>query len=148
MDLTTLYRGTKLYSIADDRSQRSASPEMTADVAVLYEHPSGAELPEDLTTFVGKVIEAGMKLDPASVICANLSYTDLTPQKLAEQCGVKTLVIFGTDWMNGLHNAQLQKNQVIRLFGIKVMITDDLETIRTNDLAKKAFWSELKKIFS
>jgi hypothetical protein len=121
---------------------------MTADVAVLYEYPSGAELPEDLTAFVGKVIEAGMKLDPASVICANLPYTDLTPQKLAEQRGVKTLVIFGTDWMNSLHNAQLQKNLVIRLFGIKVIITDDLETIRTNDQAKKAFWSELRKLFS
>jgi hypothetical protein len=151
MDLSTIYKGTKLYNIATPFGQKDGAapvrPEGFSGVSILYEYEDAPALPGDMATFVSRVIEGGMKLEPAKVLTANLCHADISLQKLSEEMGTKTLVIFGTEWMGSLHNAHLRKNQIVKLFGMKVLVTDTLDVINTNDAAKKAFWGELKKLF-
>jgi hypothetical protein len=121
-------------------------PVVFSGVAVLYEYEPDGKLPEAMAVFLGKVIEGGMKLDPAQVLTANLCYSDVSLQKLSEQVKAKVVVIFGTRWLDGLHNANILKNEIVKLYGMKVLVTDTLDVINTNDAAKKAFWVQLKKI--
>ena len=150
MELTTIYKKDKLYSIPATPAKIPV-PEQPADynrVAVLYEYPEAADLPADKVAFMSKVIEAGMKLRPAQTLTANLSHSALTLQKLAEEYSTQRVVIFGTGWIEGLRNAHIDKNDISLLYGMKILVTDPLDTINTHDNAKKIFWNSLKKLFS
>ncbi len=149
MELSGIYKKDKLYNIHSPAAKISPPPvpEGYNRVAVLYEYPEAEELPQDKVAFMAKVIEAGMKLQPAQTLTANLSYSALTLQKLAEEYGTQRVVIFGTGWMEHLRNAHIDKNDISLLYGMKVLITDPLDTINTNDNAKKTFWGQLKKLF-
>lgn len=151
MELTSIYKENKLYKISrpfeGNEKEQMMIPEGFGGVAVLYEYEDGSRLTDDMSTFLGKVIEGGMKLEPAKVLTANMCYTNLSLQKLSELARAKVVVIFGVSWLNELKNANILKNEIVKLYGMKVLITDTLEVINTNDVAKKAFWLELKKIF-
>ncbi len=149
MEINAIYKKDKLYDIPSPAAKTPAPerPEGYNRVAVLYEYPEAAELPADKVAFLAKVIEAGMKLQPAQTLTANLSHTTLTLQKLAEEYSTQRVVIFGTGWMERLRNAHIDKNDISLLYGMKVLITDPLDTINTNDNAKKIFWNSLKKLF-
>lgn len=151
MELSTIYQDTRLYKVsrpgAAGEKGHFSIPAAFKGVAILYEYEASAELPAELGDFLGKVISGGMKLEPASVLTANLCHTDTSLQKLAEEAGAKVVVIFGLQWLHSLKNANILKNEIVKLYGMKVLVTDQLETIQTNDAAKKAFWSELKKLF-
>jgi hypothetical protein len=99
-----------------------------------------------MAVFLGKVIEGGMKLNPAEVLTANMCYTDASLQKLAEQANAKVVIIFGVKWLSGLKNANIMKNEIVKLYGMKVLVTDTVDMINTNDAAKKAFWVQLKRL--
>lgn len=150
MDLLTIYKENKLYKVSKPFQQLATGqitvPSGFKGMAVIYEYEQAANLPDDMAIFLGKVIEGGMKLDPATVLTANMCYTDASLQKLSEQAKARTVIIFGMKWLNGLHNANILKNEIVRLYGMKVLVTDTLDIINTNDAAKKAFWVELKKL--
>ena len=150
MNVTDIYKDTKIYELSKpfggmDKAPMSM-PAVFSGVSILYEYEPAPSLPDDLNVFLGKVIEGGMKLDPANILTANFCYTDVSLQKLAEQVRSKIVIIFGLKWLNELKNANIRKNEVVKLYGMKVLITDTLDVINTNDAAKKAFWVELKKI--
>ena len=151
MDISAIYKDNKLYKLsAPDQPRKMAKlmvPEGFNEVATLYEYIPAAKLPDELAGFLQKVIEGGMKLDPGRVLTANTDHTDVSLQKLAEQAKAKTVIIFGLNWLDGLKNANIRKNEIVKLYGMKVLVTDPLDVINTNDAAKKAFWSELKKLF-
>ena len=151
MELTTLFKDNKLYRISSpfDECQKEQLiiPEGFGGTVILCEYEAERTLPEDMVVFMGKVIEAGMKLKPEDVLIANLCYTDVTLQKLSDEAKAKVVVIFGLKWLNELHNANILKNEIVKLYGMKVLITDTLDVINTNDAAKKAFWLQLKRIF-
>jgi|GEM_PF-3078935 hypothetical protein len=151
MDVSTIYKGNKLYKISAAFEHQKHGDLTVSEgfngVAVLYEYESADKLPDDLAVFLGKVIEGGMKLDPGKSLTANICYTDASLSKLSEQAKAKVVVIFGLKWLDALHNANIRKNEIVKLYGMKVLVTDPLEIINTNDAAKKAFWVELKKIF-
>jgi hypothetical protein len=150
MEISQIYKDTKLYKISgpfDGLGKAAVSvPEGFAGVSVLYEHEGSAILPDDLVVFLARVIEGGMKLGPATVLTANLCYTDTTLRKLSEQVKSKVVIVFGLTWLSELKNARIRKNQAVSLYGMKVLFTDTLDIINTNDAAKKAFWVELKKV--
>ena len=151
MELTSIYKENKLYKISqpfqENEKEEMTVPEGFGGVAILYEYEEGSKLPEDMSTFLGKVIEGGMKLEPAKVLTANMCYTNVSLQKLSELARAKVVVIFGVTWLNELKNANILKNEIVKLYGMRVLITDTLDVINTNDAAKKAFWLQLKKIF-
>ncbi len=150
MDISNIYKGNKLYRISkpfqDTAKTELNVPEAFAGVVVLYEYETVAILPTETAVFLGKVIEGGMKLSPATVLTANLCYMDMSLQKLAEQVKAKVVIIFGVKWLHELKNANIEKNEIVKLYGMKVLVTDPLDIINTNDAAKKAFWLQLKKI--
>lgn len=150
MDISTIYKENKLYKISRPfepvASGQLPIPEGFKGIAILYEYEPDAKLPEDMAAFLSKVIEGGMKLNPAAILTANMCYTDASLQKLAEQAKAKVVIIFGMKWLNGLHNANIMKNEIVKLYGMKVLVTDTLDIINTNDGAKKAFWVELRKL--
>jgi hypothetical protein len=115
-------------------------------MAILYEYEPAAKLPEDMAAFLGKVIEGGMKLDSATVLIANMCHTNASLRKLSDEARAKVVIIFGMKWLNGLHNANIMKNEIVKLYGMRVLVTDTLDIINTNDAAKKAFWVELRKL--
>jgi len=150
MDISTLYKEHKLYHIsapfeAHDRAPLSV-PEGFKGVSVLYEYEPAAGLPDDMALFLSRVIEGGMKLSPADVLTANICYTNASLQKVAELAHDRVAIVFGTKWLDSLHNANISKNEIVKLYGMKVLVTDTLDVINTNDAAKKAFWVQLKKI--
>lgn len=149
MELSGIYKKDKLYAIHSPVAKTPAPPvpEGYNRVAVMYEYPEAEGLPEDKVAFMAKVIEAGMRLQPAHTITANLSYSALTLQKLAEEYNTQRVVIFGADWVSHLRNAHIDKNEICLLYGMKVLCTDTLDVINTNDTAKKNFWGQLKKLF-
>lgn len=149
MELTAIYKKDKLYDIPAPAAKGPAPalPDGYNRVAVLYEYPEAAALPADKAAFLAKVIEAGMKLQPAQTLTANLSHTALTLGKLAEECATQRVVIFGADWLSHLRNAHIDKNEICQLYGMKVLTTDTLDVINTNDTAKKTFWTQLKRLF-
>ena len=150
MDVSNIYNETKLYHISSPfqgLAERPMSlPEDFSGVSVLYEYESAPALPDDQAAFLARVIDGGMKLTPSTVLTANLCYTHVSLQKLAEQAISKTVIIFGLKWLDQLKNANIRKNEVVKLYGMKVLFTDTLDIINSNDAAKKAFWVELKKI--
>ncbi|MBS1618248.1 MAG: hypothetical protein JST76_07000 [Bacteroidetes bacterium] len=149
MELSGIYKKDKLYDIHSPAAKIPPPPipEGYNRVAVLYEYPEAEELPRDKVAFMAKVIEAGMKLQPAHTLTANLSYSALTLQKLAEEYGTQRVVIFGADWISHLRNAHIDKNEICLLYGMRVLCTDTLDVINANDTAKKNFWGQLKKLF-
>ena len=151
MDISSLYKKDKLYKVSPSLSQGDKTeikiPLNSNGVAILYEYQVTDQLPAEIDAFLNKVIEGGMKLLPTETLKTNLYYSDATMQRLSEQIGAKKVVVFGTDWMNGLKNGHLEKNVICMLFGMKVLFTDTLEEINTNDNAKKIFWGHLKKMF-
>ena len=150
MDISTIYKADKLYQVSSPFTSAQngviSVPEGFKGMAVLYEYEPDAALPEAMSSFLSRVIEGGMKLTPSEVLTANICYTDASLQKLAEIAKAKTVIIFGTKWLYSLHNANISKNEIVKLYGMKVLVTDTLEVINTNDAAKKAFWVELKKL--
>lgn len=150
MEVNSIYKENKLYKITEPfqhfKKARFTIPTGYNGVSVLYEYEAADKLPDDMAGFLARVIEGGMKLDPAHVLTANLCYSDVTLQKLAEQAKSKVAVIFGLQWMNDLKNINIRKNQIVKLYGMKILVTDTLDVINSNDAAKKAFWVELKKI--
>ena len=150
MDIRALYKEHKLYRISAPSEAHEIAPlsvpEGFKGVSVLYEYAPGASLPDDMSLFLSRVIEGGMKLSPSEALIANICYTDASLQKLAEQARAKVVIIFGTHWLDSLHNANISKNEVVKLYGMKVLVTDALDVINSNDAAKKAFWVQLKKI--
>jgi hypothetical protein len=151
MDVTSIYKGSKLYTVAKvfDSSSKTEFliPKNFNGVSVLYEYEAAEALPDSLSGFLDKVLEGGMRQDPARILSANMCYTNVSLQKLAEQARATTVVIFGRKWLNSLKNANIDKNEIVKLFGMKVLITDTLEVISIDDTAKKAFWLQLKKLF-
>lgn len=149
MELTAIYKKDKLYDIPlrTAKGPVPAVPDGYNRVAVLYEYPDAAEMPADKVAFMNKVIEAGMKLQPAQTLTANLSHTALTLRQLAEEYGTQRVVIFGADWISHLRNAHIDKNEICLLYGMKVLTTDTLDVINASDAAKKTFWGQLKKVF-
>jgi hypothetical protein len=151
MDVSTIYKGNKLYKISETFEHEGGAqlivPEGFSGVATLYEYEPADRLSDDLAAFLRKFIEGGMKLDPDKVLSANICYTDASLRKLSEQAKAKIVVIFGLKWLDGLHNANIRKNEIVKLYGMKVLVTDSLDIINSSDTAKKAFWVELKKIF-
>jgi len=151
MDVSKIYKENKLYKISEtfEHQERAqlAVPEGFSGVATIYEYEPADKLSDELSAFLRKFIEGGMKLDPAKVLTANMCYTDSSLRKLSEQAKAKIVVIFGLKWLDGLHNANIRKNEIVKLYGMKVLVTDSLDVINTSDAAKKAFWVELKKIF-
>ena len=150
MVVNSIYKDNKLVVIKEPFQHTEKSPftipEGYKGVTILYEYEEAAKLPDDMATFLSRVIEGGLKLDPAQVLTANLCHSDVTLQKLAEQAKSKVVVIFGLQWLDSLKNANIRKNQIVKLYGMKVLATDTLDVINANDAAKKAFWVELKKI--
>ena len=150
MEVNSIYKDNKLVVIKEpfQHSEKVGYiiPDGYKGVSILYEYDETAKLPDDMAGFLTRVIEGGLKLDPTQVLTANLCYSDVTLQKLAEQAKSKVVVIFGIQWLYSLKNANIRKNQVVKLYGMKVLATDTLDVINTNDAAKKAFWVELKKI--
>ena len=150
MVVNSIYKDNKLVVIKEPFQHTEKSPftipEGYKGVTILYEYEEAAKLPDDMATFLSRVIEGGLKLDPAQVLTANLCHSDVTLQKLAEQAKSKVVVIFGLQWLDSLKNANIRKNQIVKLYGMKVLATDTLDVINTNDTAKKAFWVELKKV--
>lgn len=151
MELSALYKNSKLYNIPANAKSIGSDvvilPESFNGVAVLYEYEQQQQLPEELEVFIGKVISGGMKLDPANTFTANLSFDNNLLRKVAEEGRAKATVVFGLKWLEGLHNPNIGKNDIVKLYGMKVLITDAPDVINTSDTAKKAFWLELKKIF-
>jgi hypothetical protein len=151
MDVSTIYKENKLYRISETFEHQQGTqltvPEGFSGVATIYEYEPADKLSDDLSAFLRKFIEGGMKLDPDKVLSANLCYTDVSLRKLSEQAKAKIVVIFGLKWLDNLHNANIRKNEIVKLYGMKVLVTDSLDIINTSDIAKKAFWVELKKIF-
>lgn len=150
MEISEIYKKDKLYDIpsAGAKTALPVKPASYNRVAVLYEYPESAELPADKASFMNKIIEAGMKLQPDQTLITNLSHTSLTLQKLSEEYGTQRVVIFGADWIGHLRNAHIDKNEICLLYGMKVLTTDTLDVINTNDGAKKNFWGQLKKLFA
>jgi len=150
MDIGMIYKEHKLYKINGpfQHSEKApfTIPEGYNGVSILYEYEAAAALPDDLSAFLVRFMEGGMKLAPAQVLTANMCYTGVSLQKLAEQSKSKVAVIFGLQWLDTLKNANISKNEIVKLYGMKVLVTDALEVINTNDAAKKAFWSALKKL--
>ena len=150
MNVTDIYKDTKIYELSKPFGDMDKAPISIptgfSGVSVLYEYEPDTVLPNELNVFLGKVIEGGMKLDPATVLTANFCYTDVSLQKLAEHARSKIVIIFGLKWLNELKNANIRKNEIVKLYGMKILITDTLDVINANDAAKKAFWVELKKI--
>ena len=151
MDISEIYRKDRLFNVTSTLSGGKGAeivqPSGFNGVAVLCEYSEEAALPAEVDAFLNKVIEAGMKLVPAETLKVNLKQTDMTMQRLAEQMGAKKVIIFGTDWMESLKNGHIEKNEICSLFGMKVLVTDPLDVIQTNDNAKKIFWVGLKKMF-
>jgi hypothetical protein len=151
MDVSTIYKENRLYKISEtfEHQERAqlAVPEGFSGVATIYEYEPADKLSDELSAFLRKFIEGGMKLDPDKVLSANMCYSDASLRKLSEHAKAKIVVIFGLKWLDSLHNANIRKNEVVKLYGMKVLVTDSLEIINTSDAAKKAFWVELKKIF-
>ena len=151
MDISPIYKKDKLYNVTStlsrDANNDAILPLDFNGVAVLYEYPAGEKLPVEQDAFLNKVIQGGMKLDPAQTLKANLSHGNTSLQKLSEQLGAKKVVIFGSDWIDGLRNGHFEKNLICSLFGMKVLATDTLDVISANDNAKKIFWVSLKKMF-
>jgi hypothetical protein len=151
MDITSIYKKDKLYKVDPSltKGQRNEVkiPLNFNNVAILYEYQDSDQLPTEMETFLNKVIEGGMKLNSSETLKANLYHTDITMQRLSEQIGAKKVVVFGTDWMDSLKNGHLEKNLICMLFGMKVLVTDALDEMNTNDNAKKIFWGHLKKMF-
>ena len=151
MDISEIYKKDRLFNVTSTLSGKGdaevARPLNFNGVAVLCEYSQDAVLPTEVDAFLNKVIEAGMKLVPAETLKVNLKHTDMTMQRLAEQIGAKRVIIFGTDWMESLKNGHIEKNEICSLFGMKVLVTDTLDVIQTNDSAKKIFWVGLKKMF-
>jgi hypothetical protein len=150
MDIDAIYKDSKLYKVNQLFPHSAGSafsiPDGFNGVAVLYENEDSAVLGEDQSAFLYKVIEAGMRLKPAHVLVSNMCYTDVSLQKLAEHAKAHVVIIFGLRWLENLNNANISKNEVVKLFGMKVLVTDALDVINANDAAKKAFWVQLKKI--
>ena len=150
MDVSTIYKENKLYKISETFEHQGgaqlAVPVGFSGVATIYEYEPTDKLPDELTAFLRKFIEGGMKLDPEKVLTANICYTDASLRKLSEQAKARIVVIFGLKWLDGLHNANIRKNEIVKLYGMKVLVTDPLDIINTNDAAKKSFWVELKKL--
>lgn len=150
MDISTIYKENKLYKISRPFQQvpdgQLSMPEGFKGMAILYEYEQDAKLPDDMAIFLGKVIEGGMKMDPATVLTANMCYTNASLQKLSDEALARVVIIFGMKWLDGLHNANIMKNEIVKLYGMKVLVTDALDIIQTNDAAKKAFWVELRKL--
>jgi hypothetical protein len=151
MDISTIYTGNKLYKITAP-AVTSGGSDLKAPIgfnglAILYEYEADSVMPSDMAAFLEKVIAGGMKLDPADVFTANLCYSNASLQKVADNLKAKTIIIFGLKWLNGLQNANIRKNEIVKLYGMKLLVTDSLDIINTNEVAKKAFWAELKKIF-
>jgi hypothetical protein len=150
MELSAIYKESKLYKVSPDAHSGDAALVIPAGfdgTVVLYENEADIALSPDMSSFLSKVIEAGMKLNPAQVLTANMNHTDVTLQKLSEHVKAKTVVIFGTNWLATLKNANIQRNEIVKLYGMKILITDTLEIINSDDAAKKAFWVQLKKLF-
>jgi hypothetical protein len=150
MDIDAIYKDSKLYKVntpfPHGGDSKFTIPEGFNGVAVLYEQEDSPSLSADMSAFLGKVIEAGMKLNPAHVLIANTCYTDASLQKLSEKAKASVVVIFGLRWLAQLNNANITKNEIVKLYGMKVLVTDPLDVINTDDAAKKAFWVQLKKI--
>jgi hypothetical protein len=150
MDISTIYKEHKLYKVETGQllgpQPKFDIPADFNGVSVLYEYVAQKELPAEMVSFIAKVIEGGMKLDPAKVLIANMNHSNVSLAKLAE-ANAKTVVIFGLQWLEGLHNANIRKNEIVKLYGMKVLMTDTLDIIDSNGAAKKAFWAELKKLF-
>ena len=151
MDISEIYRKDRLFNVTSTLSCKGDTevvrPLNFNGVAVLCEYSQEAVMPEEVDAFLNKVIEAGMKLMPSDTLKVNLKHTDMTMQRLAEQMWAKKVIVFGTDWMESLRNGHIEKNEICSLFGMKVLVTDTLEVIQTNDNAKKIFWVALKKMF-
>jgi len=150
MDVDAIYKGNKLYKIGAPFKHFEKTgyivPENYNGVSILYEYETAAALPDDLAAFLVRFTEGGMKLSPSQVLTANMCYTDISLQKLAEQHKSRAAVIFGLQWLEGLKNTHIRRNQMVKLYGMNVLVTDTLDVINTNDAAKKAFWAELKKL--
>ena len=150
MDIDAIYKDSKLYKVNQAfphcGDTAFSIPDGFNGVAVLYENEDSAALSDDQSAFLTRVIEGGMKLKPAHVLRANMCYTDVSLQKLAEHAKAHVVIIFGLRWLDTLNNANISKNEVVKLYGMKVLVTDPIDVMNTNDAAKKAFWVELKKI--
>ena len=147
MELANLYKGTKLYQIADVKigdNEPISLPNPYNGIAILYEYNTAKALPEALNEFLTKILELGLKVNPTECLVANLDYTAITIQQLAEMSATKLVVIFGMDWVNSLHNIKAVKNKSLSLYGIKVLPSDTLAVIQSNEEAKKQFWVQLK----
>ncbi|MCW3125023.1 MAG: hypothetical protein JWO03_681 [Bacteroidetes bacterium] len=151
MDLSTLYKKDRLVQVTEPLAKGEKSevkkPLNFNGVAVLYEFQASTELPAEQEAFLNKIIEGGLKMIPTETVKANLCHADVTLQKLAEQIGAKKVVLFGTEWIEGLKNSHINKNEICLLYGMKVLVTDTLDVISSNDNAKKIFWGHLKKMF-
>lgn len=150
MTLGPIYKNLKIYRL-EKHLQNSPPepvkmPEPFNGVAVAYERAEAENLPADMAAYLDRVIEGGMKLDPAHVLKVNLLFHDTSIQKLAEKANARVLVIFGTQWLDHLHHANISKNEIVKLYGMKVLCTDTLQVINTDEAAKKAFWAVLKKV--
>lgn len=152
MEIAEIYKGTKLYQIVDTNAEKGYKdihlPAVFNGMAVLYEPIAGADISADMLAYLNKIIEGGMKVDPAQTLVVNLAAYDLTLQQLAEHIKAKRVVIFGTRWATGLLNTQLVKNELVHFYGMRVLITDTVDVIQSNETAKKQFWSELKALLS
>jgi hypothetical protein len=148
MNIDAIYTDSKLYHIQRTQPLGQtdfALPAKFSGIAALYECDTEL-LPEAMATFLRRVVEGGMKHDPDTVLMANLNFSNVSLSKLAESGAVKVVVIFGQRWLDSLRNANISKNEIVKLYGMKVLVTDSLDVINSQDAAKKAFWAELKKL--
>ena len=147
MELSSIYKDTKLYQIAESNhsdKEPFSLPTSYNGIAIFYKYTTAKELPEELNAFLTKILELGLKVNPAECLMANLDCTAITIQQLAEMSANKMVVIFGMEWVNSLHNIKAVKNKSLKLFGIKVLPTDTLAEVQSNEEAKKQFWVQLK----
>lgn len=149
MELISIYKGTKLYQISEAKKgdkEPIQLPNSYNGIAILYENTAAKELPDELIGFLEKILELGLKVNPAECMLINRCYATISIQQLAETMGTKKLVLFGMDWATEQNNMKWVKNKVVKLYGIKVLPTDKLAVIQSNEESKKQFWLQLKEI--
>ncbi len=111
---------------------------------VVYDLPNET-LQQPLQEMLVKLIQA-CKFKPEETIYINARFNpDVSLSNLQNKFNPVTILAFG-DVPLSRNLSKLKKNFAYDLNGVKVLNTDNMETLVKNDAAKKALWGVLKKM--
>ena len=117
------------------------------NIALLIHNEREAWLPDDLYTFLSKILLAcGLNMDDVALINPHSSPA-ITASELKEQLKPEKVIFFG-DFFEQWIGKNRDKNKVLRLEGYAGLFTDDLAYLQHDKQAKKEFWKALQSLFN